>query len=102
MTSYRLCIDNVFLSILLCMAGLRGTVLSQLPPVALPAFIGTIRPSDCLLLLCTPSLVVMHTTTDTLRSGSRRLSPVDAASLYDMADFQPRGAQLGSTFSMET
>ena len=72
------------------------------PPVALPAFIGTIRPSDCLLLLCTPSLVVMHTTTDTLRSGSRRLSPVDAASLYDMADFQLRGAQLGSTFSMET
>ena len=44
------------------------------PPVASPAFIGTIRPSDCLLLLCTPSLIVMHTTTDTLRSGSRRLS----------------------------
>jgi len=32
------------------------------PLAALPAFIGTIRPSGCLRLICPPSLVVGHTT----------------------------------------
>ena len=45
------------------------------PPAALPAFIGTIRPSDCLCAFCLPSLVVQHTAKFTPPSAEHTGSP---------------------------
>lgn len=68
------------------------------PPAALPAIFGTIQPSDCLFLLCLPSLIVRHTIWRT-PCGIHRLSPVDAALLCNMADLRPRDAAYGLTNS---
>ena len=71
--------------------------MTAFPPEALPSFIGTMQSSDCLFPVCfTSSSVVRHTTYTLLPYGwygGDRLSPVDAKSLYDMADHRPRSAE---------
>ena len=55
------------------------------PPAALPAFFGTIRPSDC-PPFCLPR--VRHTRGNTLPTGGDKLSPVDVISLCNVAGSQ--------------
>lgn len=62
------------------------------PLVALPTFIGTFRPSNCLYLLCVPLIhcPAYHVLTRYMEDAD---SPsVDTTSLYNMADLRPRGA----------
>ena len=69
--------------------GLKEQPCFSFPPLYFYSFMGTICPSDCLLLLCFPPFSRLYGIPCTYTiHGRNRLSPVDAVPLYNMTGSQ--------------